>query len=96
MAPFQKVFYYLLPQLVAIETMQKGQAIWKFIKDFYNTPSLIQGNSESLWATKMRTVYKLFTTNTSTISAVQSVFAQPIRTTIYELFTGILSTELFT
>ena len=50
-----------LSQLVAIETVSKGQAIRKFLKAFYNTPSLIQGNSEGFCTTKKRTVYKLFT-----------------------------------
>ena len=52
---------YTSPQLVAIETASKGQAFWKFIKTFYNTPSLIQRNSEGSCTTKKRTVYKLFT-----------------------------------
>ena len=52
---------YTSPQLVAIEKTQKGQAFWKILKDFYNPPSLIQGNSEGSCTTKKRTVYKLFT-----------------------------------
>ena len=74
---------------------QKGQAIWKFIKVFIIPPSLIQGNSEGVWATKMRTVYKLFTGNTPTICADSEQVCTTIRTTIYELFTCVLSNELF-
>ena len=36
----------MFPQLVANEKAQKGQAFWKFLKALYNTPSLIQRNSE--------------------------------------------------
>ena len=52
---------YTSPQLVAIETASRGQAFCKFLKVFYNTPSLIQRNSEGSCTTKKRTVYKLFT-----------------------------------
>ena len=50
-----------LSQLVANEMRQKGQAFWKFLKAFYNTPSLIQGNSERLAQPKINSIYKLFT-----------------------------------
>ena len=50
-----------LSQLVAIETVSKGQAIRKFLKTFYSTPSLIQRNSECLAQPKIHLIYKLFT-----------------------------------
>ena len=50
-----------LSQLVAIETVSKGQAIRKFLKTFYSTPSLIQRNSERLAQPKINLIYKLFT-----------------------------------
>ena len=53
----------MFPQLVAIEKAQKGQAVRKFLKAFYNTPSLIQGNSEYLAQPKINSIYKLFTSS---------------------------------
>ena len=53
----------MFPQLVANETASKGQAVRKFLKAFYNTPSLIQGNSEYLAQPKINSIYKLFTSS---------------------------------
>ena len=49
--------------MVATEKAQKGQAVRKFLKAFYNTPSLIQGNSEHLAQPKINSIYKLFTSS---------------------------------
>ena len=51
----------MFPQLVATEKAQKGQAVRKFLKTFYSTPSLIQRNSECLAQPKINLIHKLFT-----------------------------------
>ena len=57
----RKINNNIYPQLVATEKAQKGQVVRKFLKAFYNTPSLIQGNSEYLAQPKINSIYKLFT-----------------------------------
>ena len=76
-----------LSQLVAFETVSKGQAIRKFLKTFYSTPSLIQRNSERLAQPKINLIYKLFTGFPLLYLPFQSRFAQPQKHAVDNLFT---------
>ena len=83
----------MFPQLVANETTSKGQLIWKFLKAFYSTPSLIQGNSEGTCTTENQLNLQIVYEFSLLYLPFQIRFAQPITVTIYELLPCILTGE---
>ena len=46
-------YFYIPPQLVANKKALKGQDIWKFLKDFYNTPHLYKGIHKVIYAQEL-------------------------------------------